>query len=1136
MTTQNADHVYRAVSHRGYRGVSQCRNNNAEINNVGSNVIKITLKLMVMFLLISAVQVFSRQEINFLAIGDMASMIDSTRMSDDRLHISAAGSGIRETSDNFVFAYANTFGDFEFHASVSSYNLTNNTEAGLMVREQTTPTSPFIAIVNRANGCFMLYRSAEGGLVNAVPMNSAPIPFLKIQRVGNGFSLHYKHQENAPFTAWQGVYTINISSSAYIGFMVAPSVNNNVSATFGGISGLPHSKIESAVCETKVIDFNNVDSLTFANDLSSVSLDAVSYWKLDSNYVYSTTPGGTVSSDLSLTEFIAARSDTPPLSFSWKMYVDSDTMPQLYDYVLFGAEGLTIGHRVQAAGRPIGSGGSAEIGNDSKISSIKAAGNITLWDRANVQGNVTTSGNVTFMNQVTVSGTVQTFTPVNLPAIAVKTVNSGTVNRHIFWGDSADLAPGSYGEVSVHQNAALRLRPGVYNFSRLVFEPGSRVYLGAGADSMLELNVKNELRIGDRTGFVLSDSEGWRNIHIYTDQTNQVFVGNDLTFYGYLYAPRAQIMLNSRELAIFGGIYGKQVITQPDSRFAIDTSPAESNNLKVVFGDAAPDGKNYTLQYSINRDLFADSINDFSFYYDTALVFANRAGTITPAGKWLTVTAEFHKTSAAGGDGTVRLLFDTGHGNTLITELNHDSVNLFSNLSFHYTTGMGPFNRKIRLNDITISCAGGTGPQCESAVVLEQLQKRMTVYEGAPVNFRFGLENPKTYEYKWYRNSVEYGGGGPVLFIPAVTAADSGAYFYCRAFSECDTVTSDTTLLVVRRCLDSLHIYKSPTSVSAYAGDTVKFHVHAEGEEFGLKYVWYENDKPIPNSDSKILRVNSVRTNQNMNEYKVRVTNACGSSALSGIAILSVGETPFCRIMTHPQSDTLEEGETFTLEAGINCDSASVIVWLENGTVIPGETQLKLIRENITMSDNGKVFRIVVSNGSRSDTSSAAVLHVVKRKPGSRILAVSGMLYDGNSNPAQAADSVRFKVKLFTSKIGGREVYSERFYGQRSVTVDSGRFTVELGRGFTAGDLHDVFMSHANLYAEIYAGDPTGQMENLGPRLQLTAAPYSMQTGVNVIYGSGNPTTAAVIGTLYVDAGGSGSTWIRRQGGWKKLD
>jgi hypothetical protein len=191
------------------------------------------------------------------------------------------------------------------------------------------------------------------------------------------------------------------------------------------------------------------------------------------------------------------------------------------------------------------------------------------------------------------------------------------------------------------------------------------------------------------------------------------------------------------------------------------------------------------------------------------------------------------------------------------------------------------------------------------------------------------------------------------------------------------------------------------------------------------------------------------------------------------------------------------------------------------------------------MSDSGSVFRVVVSNRFGSDTSDAAVLHVVKKKPGSKILAVSGMLYDGNGDPVGGGYSVskNFQVKLFTSKIGGKEVYSENFYDQRSIVVDSsGQFTVQLGRGFTKDNLQNVFVSHNNLYAEIYAGDETGQLECLGPRLKFTAAPYSMQTGVNIIYGSGDPVTEAALGTLFVDAGGSGATWIRKQAGWTKLD
>ncbi|MDR2727783.1 MAG: hypothetical protein LBB56_01530, partial [Chitinispirillales bacterium] len=305
-----------------------------------------------MLLLASASNVFSRQEINIQVIGASAFVRDTVRLADDKLFINAAGSGIRDTSDNCVFAYANSFGDFEFQAGVSLEGLVNKGEAGLMVREQTTPASPFLAIVNTAGGCYILYRSVQAGLVGAARISTTSIPFLKIKRTGGNFFFYYKSEESASFTVWPAAYKMNISPSVYIGFVAASNSNNSSAAVFDGISGLPSEKntYNKNTCEARLIDFNSADNM------ASAGLDAFSFWELDSGFIYSTTPGGTVSSDAGLMNFTAARGDSP-LSFSWKMYVDSDDAPQLSDYVLFGSEGLHIGHRVYTAGRHIGSGG-----------------------------------------------------------------------------------------------------------------------------------------------------------------------------------------------------------------------------------------------------------------------------------------------------------------------------------------------------------------------------------------------------------------------------------------------------------------------------------------------------------------------------------------------------------------------------------------------------------------------------------------------------------------------------------------------------------------------------------------------------------------------------------------------------------
>jgi len=330
-------------------------------------------------------------------------------------------------------------------------------------------------------------------------------------------------------------------------------------------------------------------------------------------------------------------------------------------------------------------------------------------------------------------------------------------------------------------------------------------------------------------------------------------------------------------------------------------------------------------------------------------------------------------------------------------------------------------------------------------------------------------------------------------------------------------------------------ILEQPHSLDVPAGGKARFSVQAKGKT--LRYRWKRNDQDIEGADDSVYTVDNVQGYMNNDEYRVKIVNFCNRSILSDIALLTVGGSLACSITKQPQSDTVEAGYSFIVSAGVQCDNSS-FQWFKNGTPIAGINNNELVTDPVTLDDNGSVFHCIVSNGTVKDTSDTAILTVIPPRDGNRVVAISGNLHDGTEDVVgkNSRTTRDFTVKLYTRLRGSKEVYTEKFGGQRAVVVDSGRFTVQLGRGNADGNLQHIVAAHKTLYAELYAGK-YGHEELLGPRLALSAAPYAMSSGVEVIRGEGDPDNSdnAPIGAMYVNIKNN-NTWRRTLKGWVKLD
>jgi len=106
--------------------------------------------------------------------------------------VQAGGAGVGGTSDAFRLLSESLSGDTQVTGQVTSIGAAApGSQAGLMIRQSTDPTSPYYAILQTAsNGLSVQSRNAFGGattVANTMGATGAPV-WLEIQRIGNQFS------------------------------------------------------------------------------------------------------------------------------------------------------------------------------------------------------------------------------------------------------------------------------------------------------------------------------------------------------------------------------------------------------------------------------------------------------------------------------------------------------------------------------------------------------------------------------------------------------------------------------------------------------------------------------------------------------------------------------------------------------------------------------------------------------------------------------------------------------------------------------------------------------------------------------------------------------------------------------------
>lgn len=86
-------------------------------------------------------------------------------------------------------------------------------------------------------------------------------------------------------------------------------------------------------------------------------------------------------------------------------------------------------------------------------------------------------------------------------------------------------------------------------------------------------------------------------------------------------------------------------------------------------------------------------------------------------------------------------------------------------------------------------------------------------------------------------------------------------------------------------------------------------------------------------------------------------------------------------VAVQPSSKTASVGESVTFSVSASGTPTPTYQWQRNGVAIAGATSASYVLPNVALSDNGAVFRVVVSNTAGSVTSSDATLTVLNNQP-----------------------------------------------------------------------------------------------------------------------------------------------------------
>ncbi|MCX6319668.1 MAG: M12 family metallo-peptidase [Bacteroidetes bacterium] len=223
--------------------------------------------------------------------------------------------------------------------------------------------------------------------------------------------------------------------------------------------------------------------------------------------------------------------------------------------------------------------------------------------------------------------------------------------------------------------------------------------------------------------------------------------------------------------------------------------------------------------------------------------------------------------------------------------------------------------------------------------------------------------------------------------IAAAALADNGNQYRCVITNACGMVNTTVATLSVNA---SITVATNPVDQTVCEATNVSFSATAAGS--GLNYQWevsvaggaynnVTNGGVYSGATSPTLLITGVPPSLNNNRYRCVISNGACTPAISTGALLTVNTFP--AINTQPPNVTICEGAGATFSVAVTTGVGSLSYQWQLSTDggatfnnIAGATTSSYTLASIPVERNGFRFRVIVTAGCGSVTSTAAVLNV----------------------------------------------------------------------------------------------------------------------------------------------------------------
>lgn len=263
---------------------------------------------------------------------------------------------------------------------------------------------------------------------------------------------------------------------------------------------------------------------------------------------------------------------------------------------------------------------------------------------------------------------------------------------------------------------------------------------------------------------------------------------------------------------------------------------------------------------------------------------------------------------------------------------------------------------------------GGGGPV--PPVITQQPASQATTV-GRPATFTVAATGATAYQ--WQAGTTDIPGATAASYtLASASAGQNGTAYRAVVSNSAGSVPSNAATLTV----NALPAFtQQPANLTVTAPGPATFTAAASGGTAPLAVQWSRGGVPIPGATALAYTLTPTSTSDSGASFTVGLSDAAGATATSAAAVLQVlpaGGAPVITQQPASQATTVGRPATFSVAA----TGATAYQWQAGTTDIPGATSATYTVAAAGDGQDGATFRVVVSNGLGSATSTSATLTV----------------------------------------------------------------------------------------------------------------------------------------------------------------